>query len=550
MKAALYTRVSTEEQANKYGLASQLSELRVHATKRGYAIPEGGEFVDDGYSGADLERPALDRLRQAARARAFDVILVHDPDRLSRRLAHQLLLAEEFERATIRLEFLTTPREDTPEGRLLLHVKAVIAEYEREKIRERTSRGKKEKARRALIPAGPVAYGYRLDPQQPGKLVIHDEEALVVRMVFRWLAEEQRPIREITAELRALGVRAPRGRLWAKSSVRRLLTSELYAGRGYYNRRERLAKRLRFRPESEWIPIPVPPIVSSELFDRARAQLARNKALMVGRPGHRVYLLAGLLRCGTCGRRYVGIPSHGRRLYRCAGRDRLVAGVNRCGARTCSAERLETTVWQAIVSVLRNPSLLAEKIESRQIRLGIRTIEVRSEAEYLTSQIAEADRQEGKLLDLYLDGGLDSPVLRARIQEVRDRRQSLEARLAVVQRQISSQEAEAARQETIRRLCRQVLAGLSKLTPEGRQQLLRQLVNEIVLREQAVEIHGVLPASLPGPGQSGSQARESPAAADRNRLEYPDDRPARRWENAARPPASHDLASARAGGSD
>ncbi len=74
------------------------------------------------------------------------------------------------------------------------------------------------------------------------------------------------------------------------------------------------------------------------------------------------------------------------------------------------------------------PSLLAEKIESRQIRLGIRTIEVRPEAEYLTGQIAEADHQEGKLLDLYLDGGLDSPVLRARTQEVRERRRSLEER--------------------------------------------------------------------------------------------------------------------------
>src|SRR5439155_3899574 len=128
-------------------------------------------------------------LREAVRARAFDVVLVHDPDRLSRKLAHQLLLVEELERAGVRLEYFTTPREDTPEGRLLLNVKGVVAEYEREKIRERTTRGKKQKAREGHLPGGSCPYGYRSDPTQPGGLGIHDDEARVVREMFRWLTE-------------------------------------------------------------------------------------------------------------------------------------------------------------------------------------------------------------------------------------------------------------------------------------------------------------------------------------------------------------------------
>ena len=173
MRAALYARVSTDEQAEKYGLSSQLTELGELAAKKSFTVPEGAEFVDDGYSGATLDRPALDRLREAVRARAFDVVLVHDPDRLSRKLAHQLLLVEELERAGVGLEYFTTPREDTPEGRLLLNVKGVVAEYEREKIRERTTRGKKQKARSKLVPTGPWPYGYRLDTTRPGGLGVH-----------------------------------------------------------------------------------------------------------------------------------------------------------------------------------------------------------------------------------------------------------------------------------------------------------------------------------------------------------------------------------------
>jgi site-specific DNA recombinase len=135
VRVALYVRVSTAEQAEKYGLASQLTELRALAIRKGYNVRDSAEFVDDDASGATLDRPALGRLREAIRAGAFDLVLIHDVDRLARRLALQMLILEEFERAGVRVEFLTTPRDDSPEGQLLLNVKAVVAEYERLKIR-------------------------------------------------------------------------------------------------------------------------------------------------------------------------------------------------------------------------------------------------------------------------------------------------------------------------------------------------------------------------------------------------------------------------------
>ena len=395
MRAALYARVSTEDQAEKYGLSSQLTELRELAAKKSFTVPEGAEFVDDGYSGATLDRPALDRLREAVRARAFDVVLVHDPDRLSRKLAHQLLLVEELERAGVGLEYFTTPREDTPEGRLLLNVKGVVAEYEREKIRERTTRGKKQKARSKLVPTGPWPYGYRLDPTQPGGLGIHDDEARVVREMFRWLAEGT-SVRGVVARLNRLPVipKARRAKLWGKSSVRRILTSETYVGRYWYNRREKATDgRMKLRDESEWFAIDVPPIVDRATFERVRQQLDRNQQMIKGRPPTRVYLLRGLLYCGDCGRRMHGIPTHGRRFYRCSGRDRL-KGDARCLAVTVNAERVERVVWETIERGLKDPRLLMGKLQEHRT-VARRGLEVRTEVAQLEADLARVRAVDG-----------------------------------------------------------------------------------------------------------------------------------------------------------
>jgi site-specific DNA recombinase len=282
---ALYARVSTDEQAERFGLARQLHELRAAATLKGYVVPAGAEYVDDGHSGADLDRPALTRLREAVRAGAYAVVLAHDPDRLSRRLPHQLLLLEELERGGARVEFVTTPRETTPEGQLLLHVKGVIAEYERLKIIERTMRGKREKARRGLIVAS-YPYGYRPDPALPGRLVVFEAEAAIVRMIYAWLIDEGRSTRSIVDELRRLGVPPSKhGRQWGPTQVRRIIASDRYVGRTFYNRAQVVAGgRRNARPPADWIAVPIPAIVTPERYAAARVQLAQNRARLVGRP--------------------------------------------------------------------------------------------------------------------------------------------------------------------------------------------------------------------------------------------------------------------------
>lgn len=150
MRAAVYARVSTDKQAEKYGIPSQTEALRERCLERDWTLVLDGDrdaFVDDGYSGAELDRPALNRLRQAAREGRVDVVLVYDPDRLSRKLYHQMILAEEFEKQGIKLEFITQDMGTSPEDKMFFNMRGLVSEYEREKIRERTMRGSREKAK-------------------------------------------------------------------------------------------------------------------------------------------------------------------------------------------------------------------------------------------------------------------------------------------------------------------------------------------------------------------------------------------------------------------
>jgi DNA invertase Pin-like site-specific DNA recombinase len=179
LRAAIYVRVSTEEQAvHGYSLAEQREACSQRAAELGAV--EILLFADEGASGATLDRPGLDALREAVRMGTVNTLVLRDPDRLSRRLAHQLYLSEEFEKAGVQLEFLDFEWKTTPEGRLFYAIKGAIAEYEREKIRERVTRGKLQKARQGGIPVNFDVYGYRYDTET-GEVSLYDEEAIFLR---------------------------------------------------------------------------------------------------------------------------------------------------------------------------------------------------------------------------------------------------------------------------------------------------------------------------------------------------------------------------------
>jgi site-specific DNA recombinase len=284
VKVALYARVSTERQQERGTVSSQLEALRAAAEAGGHAVIE--EFVDDGYSGARLDRPALDRLRDAAEAGVLDGVICLSADRLARAYAYQVLILEELERYGVSVRFLEGPAQgEDPQATLLVQMQGVIAEYERAKIAERYRRGKLYRARQGEIPFWKTSYGHRrIVPADggPARIEIFEPEAEIVRWIFHAHVEQGRSIRQIAHELVDRGIPSPTGRpIWGTSTITRLLNNEAYIGTVYYNRRESLEgngargarnrkTRNRERPREDWIPIPAPAIIDRDTFDRVK----------------------------------------------------------------------------------------------------------------------------------------------------------------------------------------------------------------------------------------------------------------------------------------
>lgn len=242
MRVAVYARVSDDLQKEKQTIESQLAEVRQFAKEQNWTLDEQHIYADDGYSGFYFERPALDRLRDAARDGLVDLLLIHDPDRFSRRYAYQVLLLEEFQRWGVEVRFVKQPPPDNPEQLLLVQMQGVIAEYERARIMERTRRGRLYWARQGRPVSSQVPFGYRFqrrrDLNESPTVEVDETEAEVLRKIFRLYVEENWPDRQIAIHLTEQGVPTPTGRSkeWDPTSVAAILQTEAYLGSWFLNR--------------------------------------------------------------------------------------------------------------------------------------------------------------------------------------------------------------------------------------------------------------------------------------------------------------------------
>jgi site-specific DNA recombinase len=224
VRAALYARVSSQQQAQAGTIGSQVQALRERIAEDGLGIDGELEFIDEGYSGATVVRPALERLRDMAAAGCVDRLYVHSPDRLARRYAYQVLLVDELRRCGVQIEFLNHGVGESPEESLLLQVQGMVAEYERAKILERVRRGKLHAARRGSVAVLSTApYGYRYVPAgREGQQACYEivlEEARIVRQVFEWIARDGHSIGWACKRLRENKILTKTGRSWWDRTV-------------------------------------------------------------------------------------------------------------------------------------------------------------------------------------------------------------------------------------------------------------------------------------------------------------------------------------------
>src|SRR5918912_201451 len=521
MTVAVYVRVSTQRLAQSQTIEQQLDRLRAHLRGQGVELASEQVFRDDGYSGATLNRPGLDRLRDAVRAGEVGRVLVTDPDRLARSYVQLMVLLEELERAGCEVAFLDRPMGRDPQDQLLLQIRGAVAEYERALIAERMRRGRQAKLRAGcLLPWTRPPYGFRLDPdhpRDPAGVTVGGAEAAVVREVFARSLEDRTSLLGLAKQLRALGIPSPSGkRRWSSATLRGILTNPLYAGQIYAGRRRSRAPRIRRSathpigkpsdsrvpvPAAEWLPVAsVPALVSEEQFARVQAKLGQNRAFARRHNTAHAYLLRALVSCGLCRSACLCRTVHHRHAYYvCRGKDDPRRGCRDepCPARYAPAHRLDDLVWRDLCELLTHPGHITRAL-ARAHGGGWLPQELQARREQLRQGRLGLERQLERLTEAYLLAVIPLPEYQRRRQALEEKRQALASQADRLEAQVDRQAALAGWATSAADFCRRVRASLAGADFEQKRQLVELLIDRVLVSDGEVETSSSIAAVAGG----------------------------------------------------
>lgn len=469
---------------------------------------EALEFIDNGYSGAILIRPALERLRDHASVGEIDRLYVHCPDRFSRNYAYQVLLLEELARAGVEVIFLNRSLGQTPEDQLLLQVQGVVAEYERAKLLERSRRGKRHAAkvgRVGILCHAPYGYCYVNKHEGGGeaRYEIISDEAQMVQKIFTWIGEERWTINDICRHLHQAGILTQTGKAhWNHKTIWDMLKNPAYKGQAAFGKTRWLPVGPRLRapkgrpeqsrrgysgnnaPKEEWITIPVPAIIDPALFDSVQEQLEENRQrARIPEKGSR-YLL--LLVCAKCGYAYCGQTNDARNAYyRCAGAMNIPRhGFERvCWNKELRMDQTDTMVWQAVCQLLENLQRIEQEYHQR--------LQEKPESkawEDLTAQVNKLRRGMDRLIDSYADGLIDKQEFEPQAKRMRERIQHFEEQI-----QENKHTSEEAEEMSLVLGCLETFAakvkdGLQQADFATRRNIIRTLVKRVEIDEQQIRV--------------------------------------------------------------
>jgi site-specific DNA recombinase len=522
--AAIYARVSSERQKEEGTIASQTALLLEYAQAHDWTVPAEWIFEDEGYSGAMLARPGLERLRDLVAEGQIQAILIYGPDRLSRKYAYQVLLMEEFSRQGVETIFLKSASAQTPEDRLLLQFQGMIAEYERAQIAERTRRGKRHRAKAGcvnVLSGAPYGYRYvRKSEHSQAYYEVVEAQAEVVGKIFEWYTRQLWSIGAIARQLNQeqIKTRSGRGR-WERSTVWGMLRNPAYQGTACFGKTEVCARQRITRPlrqkggysrrssaskekdRSQWIEVAVPALVSADTFALAQERLAQNKQISL-RNTREPTLLQGLLVCQRCGYALYRTSTRTTRrqikYYRCLGSDkyRHLRGPV-CSCRPLRQDYLDALVWEEILRLLRTPELIQEELERRR-RESLNSSPVQQRQEQVKRELTRLSQQMDKLLDAYQEGLLPlaelrkrSPDLQKRIEALNQEQKNLHLRAVEDQRwnQLSN---------SMDCFLKRLNENVGKMTVAEKQKVLRMLIKQITVGEELITIHHSIPLTASG----------------------------------------------------
>ena len=524
-KAVLYARVSSDMQRQERTIESQIVELKKQIAAAGHVLVK--EYVDDGYSGAQLDRPALDQLRNDLKADLFDAIYFLNTDRIARDVTYQNIIIAEILKHQKQIIINGKDYVHNPENKFTLTVLGAVAELERAKIIERATRGKQQRlAQGFLLGCGNNIYGYdyiRRTPHSPPQYAINQQEAAVVQYVFSEYAKGQVGTNPITRALEDRGVPTKTGKkLWRKSLIKCMLRNETYTGVRYFNTMRlirdqanpfhvstRSRKWLVPRDRAEWIGIKIPAIIPQSLFDQVQKRLEWNRTRY--RNPRQVQLLSSLVRCGSCGGSFYAYRNwykDKRRdatrifhkvAYKCNWRLRQQmhsknSAVERCHNKEIKAEALESRVFAMIRDVMLDPAKLRECMDffKDDAQVAKRRLERRLKA--IERRIQKVREEKTRIIDIYASGDLSRDAYVAKslhydteMTELTDKQNDLVQRMPLLH---NTEAVEVAMTE----YCGRAKARFERCDDFAtKRQFLLDHIEKVVFWNDNVTVHGSVP---------------------------------------------------------
>lgn len=515
LRAALYARVSTELQKDEETVQNQLSEIRQAIKDDGNTLIESCEYVDEGWSGAILERPSLDNMRADAREKKFDILYVYDKGRLARKYVYQEIVIEELTNLEIIFKSLHDINGISAEEKLMGGVMGIFHEYERMKISERFRIGKLNKVRSGKLLGYQAPYGYDYIPIKGkgldkinGMFVINEEESKVVRMIFEWIGIECVSIKEVIRRLYDLGITPKKQKrdTWTNGPIHRMLKNETYIGQHHYYKSESVITKnptaktqkkyqnrhsmkgsRKTRPREEWLVVEVPRIINDELFEKAKSQIKSN-----GKHSQRFkknpYLFGGLIYC-SCGTVRTGEGQNGHFYYRCTDRLLKFPKPRTCFESGVNVQVLDTVGWAKLCELMTDPTLLQKQIdryaEEKKLLAG-----QSPKKDELRMQIKTLEQEERRYVKAWGIGTMSETVYTDQMNSVARRRKELTDLLNKPEANKLAQLQEIDLETSVEPFKKY----LENLGYEDKLFTVRKIVDKIIATKETVRICGKIPA--------------------------------------------------------
>jgi len=524
-KAVIYCRTSSDKQREEETIQDQVYKNKLSCQKNGSVVFK--EYLDDGWSGATIKRPALTELFEDAQKGEFQEVYLTNLSRLSRDAIKQGVALEKLKRNDVKVFVDGKALEDTKEGKFLITTLGAAHELQKEMIIESTSAGRERSIRNGKLIMSTTPYGLRfktdkrgqyIRDEKKGKIVELDpEESKVIRDIFNSYLSLQSPY-FVAKKLNKKGLRTRRGAVWAHSYIREILKNKVYIGQWYYGKRQAaepkkrknkdFIKRLKtssiFRDEREWTIFPVPAIIDEGTFYTAQ-EIFKRRARMI-QPFQKKYLLSGFIYCGKCGSRMYGKRLFGYKrknaikapeyfYYDCGNKTKLGEnGKLKCYAKSVRIESADNAVWDKIVELFNNPKEVfkyAKLLNDKENNVNILT----KQRDAIKSKIEAAKEGEQKVLELYENGEIDKDIVLFRLKQKSLVKKELEKQL----KQIDISIQQSARKDFIlkeaERLSGKIKERMKKFTFDEKVCFLNRFMDKIVYHEDTreLELEGAFP---------------------------------------------------------